>query len=48
MTKEREDQLIDAIVGLKRRESELLFELDEVRDAIEMMEEELRHQGEQE
>lgn len=41
MTKERKDQLIDAIVSLKRRESELLYELDEVREAIAMMEKEL-------
>ena len=41
MTKEREAQLIDSIVSLQRRENELLFELDEVREAIRMMEAEL-------
>lgn len=36
-----QDQIISAITSLQQRENELLFELDEVRDAIRMMENEL-------
>ena len=41
MTKERENQLINMVVFLQRREAELLQELDEVREAIKEAEKEL-------